>query len=31
VAHPYLIQRPIVELGRRAILAGPAERLMEIL
>ena len=31
VAHPDLIQRPIVEKGSRAILARPAERLKEIL
>ena len=31
VAHPDLIQRPIVEKGDRAILARPAERLKEIL
>ena len=31
VAHPDLIQRPIVEKGNRAILARPAERLTEIL
>jgi arsenate reductase len=31
VEHPDLIQRPIVEKGRRAILARPAERLREIL
>ena len=31
VAHPDLIQRPIVEKGTRAILARPAERLREIL
>jgi arsenate reductase (glutaredoxin) len=31
VAHPDLIQRPIVEKGARAILARPAERLAEIL
>jgi arsenate reductase len=31
VEHPDLIQRPIVERGRRAILARPAERLKEIL
>ena len=31
VAHPDLIQRPIVEKGARAILARPAERLREIL
>ena len=31
VAHPDLIQRPIVEIGDRAILARPAERLKEIL
>lgn len=30
VAHPDLIQRPIVEKGSRAILARPAERLKEI-
>ncbi len=29
--HPDLIQRPIVEKGKRAILARPAERLKEIL
>jgi arsenate reductase len=29
--HPELIQRPIVEAGKRAILARPAERLREIL
>ena len=31
VAHPDLIQRPIVEKGNRAILARPAARLQEIL
>jgi arsenate reductase len=31
VAHPDLIQRPIVEKGARAILARPPERLKEIL
>ena len=31
VAHPDLIQRPIVEKGERAILARPADRLREIL
>ena len=31
VKHPDLIQRPIVEKGSRAILARPAERLLEIL
>jgi arsenate reductase (glutaredoxin) len=31
VAHPELIQRPIVETGDRAIVARPAERLKEIL
>jgi arsenate reductase len=31
VAHPDLIQRPIVEKGPRAILARPAERLRDIL
>lgn len=31
VAHPDLIQRPIVEKGSRAILARPADRLKEIL
>jgi arsenate reductase len=31
VAHPDLIQRPIVEKGSRAILARPAERLKEIM
>jgi len=29
--HPDLIQRPIVEVGARAILARPAERIKEIL
>ena len=31
VADPNLIQRPIVEVGARAILARPAERIREIL
>jgi len=31
VAHPDLIQRPIVEKGARAILARPPERLKDIL
>lgn len=29
--HPDLIQRPIVEKGKKAILARPAERIREIL
>ncbi len=31
VKHPDLIQRPIIEKGKRAILARPPERLKEIL
>jgi len=31
VAHPGLVQRPIVEIGDRAILARPPERVNEIL
>ena len=31
VKHPDLIQRPIVEKGRKAILARPAEKLKEIM
>lgn len=31
VSHPILIQRPIVVLGDRAIVARPAERLLELL
>ena len=30
VDHPELLQRPILELGRRAVLARPAERAREI-
>ncbi|MBS1911655.1 MAG: arsenate reductase (glutaredoxin) [Bacteroidetes bacterium] len=29
--HPILIQRPIIEFGRRAVLARPAERVSEAL
>jgi arsenate reductase len=31
VAHPDLIQRPIVEKGEKAILARPAESVKELL
>lgn len=31
VEHPDLIQRPIAELGDRAVLARPPERILEIL
>ena len=31
VQYPDLLQRPIVEKGNKAILARPAERIMEIL
>jgi arsenate reductase (glutaredoxin) len=30
-AHPILLERPIVVVGERAIIARPAERLLEIL
>jgi arsenate reductase (glutaredoxin) len=29
--HPELVQRPIVELGERAVLARPPERVLELL
>ena len=31
VAHPELMERPIVVRGQRAVLARPAERLLELL
>jgi arsenate reductase len=31
VAHPELLQRPIVERGERAVLARPAEKLKTLL
>jgi arsenate reductase len=31
VEHPNLLQRPIVEVGDRAVLARPAEKALEIL
>ena len=31
VAHPSIIQRPIVEAGDRAILARPVEKVLELL
>jgi arsenate reductase len=31
VAHPILLERPIVVVGERAVIARPAERLLEIL
>jgi arsenate reductase len=31
VAHPQLLQRPVVERGERAVLARPPERVLEIL
>jgi arsenate reductase len=30
-AHPILLERPIVVVGERAVIARPAERLLEIL
>ena len=31
VQHPQLLQRPIVEVGERAVLARPAERALELI
>ena len=31
VAHPELVQRPIVERGKRAVLARPVERVLDLL
>jgi arsenate reductase (glutaredoxin) len=31
VAHPHLLQRPLVERGQRAVLARPAENVLELL
>ena len=31
VEHPNLLQRPIVEVGERAVLARPAEKALELL
>jgi arsenate reductase len=31
VAHPGLLQRPIVEVGEKAILARPAEKALELI
>jgi len=29
--HPELLQRPIIEVGERAVLARPVERVLELL
>jgi arsenate reductase (glutaredoxin) len=31
VEHPNLLQRPIVEVGERAVLARPAEKALELI
>jgi arsenate reductase len=31
VKHPNLLQRPIVEVGEKAVLARPAEKALELL